>query len=99
MLRTFELDLPLLTDTYNVLTLCLAEPGAIPTDGYFPNPCAGITITAKTSTFQPMDSLGAGPTGQTSYSRQFDRNVFDLGQLYLKGAASPSVVIVEIFGK
>lgn len=96
MMRSFRVTLADGAVSYNLLTLLLATTGAVPTDGYFPNPCAVLDINTVSGTFTIADENGYGPSGQDEFHRSMDRNTIDLGQYYLQGSADGVVVEVSI---
>jgi len=97
MMRTFNISLLSNAVSYNLLTLLLATTGAVPTDGYFPNPCAALNLVVTGgSTITVADKLGYGFSGLTTFERKHERNMMDLGEYYLKGSANPTAVEVGI---
>lgn len=86
MMRSFQVTLTDKTVAYNLLSLLLATSGAVPTDGYFPNPCMILDIVVNGSgAFTITDSLGYGIAGQIGFHREVGGNRLDLGQWKVQG--------------
>ena len=96
MMRSFLITLTSNAISYKLLTLLLATAGAVPTAGYFPNPCMVIDLVANSGTFMLTDYNGYGPSGQTSFHRDAGGNRIDLGQYYLQGDTNGMTVGVSV---
>jgi len=100
VIRTFSLSLASSSTAYNLLSLILGTTGAVPTDGYFPNPCNALDLKPTGSdTVTVMDSAtGSGPSSPNSapFSLRYLNNVIDLSKIYVKGSSSPTTVTVLV---
>jgi hypothetical protein len=98
MMRSFQVTLASNAVSYNLLALLLATVGAVPTDGYFPNPCTVLDITTNSGTISITDKLGYGPSGQTSFHRDSSGNRIDLSQYYVQGDTNGMTIGVSVEG-
>lgn len=102
--RSFSIAMPADTAVHNLLTLALAQTGAIPTNGIFPNPCSSLRITAALanagSTITVQDAattdggqaLGAGD----QFLRESHRNNINLGEYVLQGSGDSLVFALDV---
>jgi len=98
MMRSFQVTLASNAVSYNLLALLLATVGAVPTDGYFPNPCTVLDIKVNSGTMSITDKLGYGLSGQTSFNRNAGGNRIDLSQYYIKGDTNGMTLGVSVEG-
>ena len=98
MMRSFQVTLTSNAVSYNLLALLLATVGAVPTNGYFPNPCMVLDVVADSGTFALTDKNGYGPTGQITFHRDVGGNRLDLSQYYVKGDTNGMTVGVSVEG-
>jgi hypothetical protein len=99
MMRSFQVTLTSNAVSYNLLTLLLATVGAVPTDGYFPNPCTVLDIVVNgAGTFTITDSLDYGITGQIGFHREAKGNRIDLSQWKVQGDTDAMTLGVSVEG-
>lgn len=104
--RSFRMQLSTAnTNAQNLLTLALAQTGAVPTNGIFPNPISSLRIQSDpgngAATITVGDNSTSGDGGQALYAgdlfqRDSLRNTININDYVLTPSASSLYVILDV---